>query len=242
MQLYVEDISTRSHFNVIMRVILASIVYLVSSVHGSPAYQGVATGQPAQVPALVVTPGIVQGDSQPGSPAYPPAAQYPTYMPGNAASQTVPLPSSGGVPYGPTPQVLLPTTPYGNTVPQTAPGMAPGGVASASTLSIPAAGMLPYGSPVAPGVAVVPSPGLPGPAIGVIPPVSGKGQQPGIPPYSSSSWANNACKFYSLPCVAIDSCKRKLRLPLSGCDSTSVCCNKNDNMTWIDESVSSGAV
>ncbi|XP_037507896.1 uncharacterized protein LOC119383695 [Rhipicephalus sanguineus] len=143
---------------------------------------------------------------------------------GNAAFQTVPLPSSGGVPYGPTPQVFLPTTPYGNTVPQTVPGMAPGGVASASTLSTPAAGILPYGTPVAPVVAVVPSPpGVPGPAIGVSPPAYGP--QPSVPPNKSSSWASNACKYYGLKCEPLDSCAQKLRLPLSGCDNDYVCCN-----------------
>uniref|UniRef100_A0A224YBN5 Carboxypeptidase inhibitor n=1 Tax=Rhipicephalus zambeziensis TaxID=60191 RepID=A0A224YBN5_9ACAR len=107
--------------------------------------------------------------------------------------------------------------------------MTPGAVASTASSSVPAAGTHQYGNPAFQGastppvVTVVPAPVSPGHTVIVSQP--GYGQQPGIPPYNSSLWANQACKYYGLMCVSLESCSRKLRLPLTGCGHNDVCCN-----------------
>ncbi|KAL1480838.1 hypothetical protein MTO96_050709 [Rhipicephalus appendiculatus] len=79
------------------------------------------------------------------------------------------------------------------------------------------------GTPTAPVVAVYPPAVSPAPTVIVSQP--GKGPQPGFPPYNSSLWINNACKYYGLICMPLESCSRKLRLPLTGCGDHTVCCN-----------------
>ncbi|KAL1479663.1 hypothetical protein MTO96_051671 [Rhipicephalus appendiculatus] len=156
---------------------------------------------------------------------------------GNPAPQTVPVQPAAGAGYGtygyPTTQTLPVPPPggvtYGSYAPQTVPVMTPGAVASAATSSMPAAGMHQYGnSPfqgtsTTPVVTVLPAPVSPGHTVIVSQP--GKGPHPGFPPYNSSLWINHACKYYGLICMPLESCSRKLRLPLTGCGDNTVCCN-----------------
>ncbi|XP_049268571.1 uncharacterized protein LOC119383667 isoform X2 [Rhipicephalus sanguineus] len=176
-----------------MRVIFASVLYLLASVFGNPAPHTV----PAQLPGVVTY----------GLPSQGPGTTAPY---GNTAPQTVPAQSPGVVVYGVTSQGPGTTVSYGNPAPQMAPALIPGGTASVSTSSTPAAGKFLYGTPVTAVGGNVPAVVLPSPAVGV--------GQPAL-------WANQACKYYGQTCLPLESCPRKLRLPLTGCDYNTVCCN-----------------